>query len=542
MAYIEKFPITVENPDGEVLELFTSGDEFSNYIHDEYDNKIMQGDDGYYYYAYQYKEEIFPGRIKVNKNKYKGKVHKKEISDSDEQYKRRANRMNLPEDYSFEKKSLSEPTFSQYNTLSNSLENNSIHLGRLNNIVIFIRFSDDDNNWVYGLSHYNELLNGNKPSVRDYFNEVSYGKVDVISHMYPKSNNGMILSYQDIHERNYYLPYSSRNTIGYKSTERAQREHDLLMRAINSISHEIPESLEIDGDYDDKVDSVTFICKGNATGWGSILWGHRWVLYKNNVKINNKRVWDFTFQPENQAIWNIISHELFHVFGAPDLYRYSNRIIRPVGSWDLMSSGRGHMTTHMKYKYTNQNWVTNIPVITQPGRYTIKSTLNENNNVYRINSNIKNNEYFIIEFRNKKHGTYENYLPQSGLIIYRIYDGINTGNRNGPPDELYIFRDNGTPTTNGNISLAAYNQNYNKTKIDNTTNPRIHFTDNSEVDVIISDIHIDFNNDQASFNYNYDGNSNEYTISLSTNPPNIANLSGSGTYLEGTIVNISVES
>lgn len=546
MAYIENLPITLKNPNGEELNLFQSGDEFSNYIHDEYDNKIMQGNDGYYYYAYQYEEEIFPSKIRVDKKKYKKKVWKKKIADTDEQYRRRVDRMTIPEEYldADTKKKSNDINFAPDNTLNNSPENNSIHLGTLNNIVIFIKFADDDD-WVRTFSYYDTLFNfelGN--TVRNYFREVSYDKVDVVSHLFPRPNGNVILSYTDENPRNYYLPYSSTNTIGYASSERTQREHDLLTRAINAVKHEIPEDLIIDGNNDGRVDSVSFICRGNASGWGSILWGHRWALYSNTVTINNKRVWDFTFQPENQATYTILSHELFHVFGAPDLYRYYDRTINPVGSWDLMGSGNGHMGVYMKWKYSKQNWISDIPTITQPGRYTINSINGEQNNAYRINSSGSTNEYFIVEFRNKTLSSFDRSVPQTGLIVYRINNQRN-GNANGPPDEVYVYRNNGTPTVNGLIYSSAYGQDLNKTEISNTTNPAIHFGDGSICDdVKITNIHIDLENNTASFDYNYDSNivTDEYLVTLSSNPPDIGTLTGGGVYPKGTLININAES
>ena len=535
MAYIENFPVTVTNPDGEELELLTSGDEFSNYLHDEYGNKIMQGEDGYYRYAYQYKEEIFAGKIKVDKKKYKQKVHKKEIYESDAQYKRRAARMyDVPE-----LNNVGDDDEKKFDGgISFSPQNNSIHLGTLNNITIFIRFADDNNTWNNSFSHYQGVLNGNRPSVRNYFDEVSYGKVDVISHFYPTTTNNVIVSYQDIYNRNYYLPYSSTNPEGYTSTERTSREHGLLRRAIEAVRSQIPTSLEIDGDNDGRVDSVSFICKGNATGWGSILWGHRWALFSQTVTINGKRVWDFTFQPENQATWGIISHEIFHVFGAPDLYRYTSGGITPVGSWDIMASGSAHMGAHMKHKYTQQKWIESIPVITHSGKYILNPLTSENNNVFRINSPNSTQEYFLVEYRRRLTGTYDSTIPGTGLIIYRIHGGINTGNRNGPPDEVYIYRPNGTLTNTGTITQAHYSDKVNRTQITNTTNPRGFLMDNSN-----GDLHI-FNikelSDSIEFEVFIEGTTpiENKTITLSTNPVDIGDVDGGGTFPIGTVVTV----
>ena len=535
MAYIENFPVTVTNPDGEVLELLTSGDEFSNYLHDEYGNKIMLGEDGYYRYAYQYKEEIFPGKIKVDKKKYKGKVHKKEIKDSDAQYKRRATRMydvpelnNIGDD--IEKKSDGEISFSP--------QNNSIHLGILNNITIFIRFADDNNTWNNSFSHYQNVLNGNRPSVRNYFDEVSYGKVDVTSHFYPTTTNNAIVSYQDIYNRNYYLPHSSTNPEGYLSSERVSREHGLLRRAIEAVRNQVPTSLEIDGDNDGRVDSVSFICKGNATGWGSILWGHRWALYSQNVQINGKRVWDYTFQPENQATWGIISHEIFHVFGAPDLYRYTGGGITPVGRWDIMASGSAHMGAHMKHKYTNQKWIESIPVITHSGKYTLNPLTSATNNVYRINSPNSTQEYFLVEYRRRLTGTYDSAVPGTGLIIYRIHGGVNTGNRNGPPDEVYIYRPNGTLTNNGTITAAHYNNSVGRTEISNITNPRGFLSNNSNGDLHIFNIR-EVNN-SIEFEVFIEGSTPpvDKTVTLTTNPADIGSVEGAGVFPAGSVITI----
>ena len=51
-APIEELPTTVIQPSGQELDLYVSGDEFFNYLHDEDGNIIIKNyDNGYYYYA-----------------------------------------------------------------------------------------------------------------------------------------------------------------------------------------------------------------------------------------------------------------------------------------------------------------------------------------------------------------------------------------------------------------------------------------------------------------------------------------------------------
>lgn len=502
MAYIENQPHVIKNPDGEYFNVFVSGDEFNNYIHDEYGNKIIEGKDGYYYYAVIERDNIRTGR-RINKEVKSLLIPHNNFSD--EQVYRRADRM-------YEVSELQNDSgvegFFRKILKSIGIDNTtSMYEGVINNIVIFIRFADDDDTGWNTETYYQSLLNGENSSVKHYYKEVSYNKAEINSHFFPSFQNGTVVSYQDIHPRDYFRPISASNPIGYTSSQRTEREHSLLERAILAVRDQIPADIELDRTNNGRVDAVSFIVKGTASGWASILWAHRWSLFSKNVTINGKRVWDFTFQPESQATLTILSHELFHVYGAPDLYRYSGGSFTPVGIWDIMANGRGHMSAHLKYKYTNGTWIESIPVITLPGRYTLKSLAsNSENNAYRINCPNSTEEYFILEFRNRIiENTYDSTaLPQSGLIVYRIHEGINSGNRNGPPDEVYVFRPGGTPFTNGNITFAAFNQNYDRTEITNTTNPRLHFKDNSETTIEITDIEVDYDNDEVSFNYNFE--------------------------------------
>ena len=77
--------------------------------------------------------------------------------------------------------------------------------------------------------------------------------------------------------------------------------------------------------------------------------------------------------------------------------------------------------------------------------YEINPLSSPFNNIYRINSP-SSNEYFVIEYRVKE-GIYEINTPggDNGILIYRVNDSLN-GNADGPPDELYLYRPNGTFT------------------------------------------------------------------------------------------------
>ncbi|HCS49636.1 MAG TPA: hypothetical protein DIW61_15860 [Candidatus Aminicenantes bacterium] len=161
---------------------------------------------------------------------------------------------------------------------------------------------------------------------------------------------------------------------------------------------------------------------------------------------------------------------MFHSLGSPDLYRYYDNTIEPVGPWDLMADDANppqHMGAYMKYKYGT--WLSSIPTITTGGTYTLNPLASSTNNSYRINSTKSTTEHYIVEYR-KKTGTFENSVPGEGLLVYRI-DTTTSGNADGPPDEVYVYRPNGTLTQNGNMYSAHYSQAVGRTAINDTTNP-----------------------------------------------------------------------
>lgn len=449
-AWFDNLPYSVTQPDGTVIECYASGDEFFNWLHDEDGYTIIAGADGFYYYGKELNGFVVPTAYKVNSVDPASvgiepwaKISRDEYLKIREEFWKDAD------------KSVKAP-----------------HTGTLNNLVVYIRFADQTE-FTQPRSLYDARFNNTtSASLKHYFYEVSYEKLTIDSHHYPVCELTTNLSYQDQHPRNYYEPYHAiNNPNGYQGdTQRRIREHTLLVNAINFIAPEVPSDMMIDGDNDGYVDNVCFIIRGNSGAWADLLWAHRWVLYSYSVYIHGKRVYDYTFQPENQNNVQTLCHEMFHALGAPDLYHYSGNGIAPVGPWDLMESGYCHMGAFMKYKYANQKWVTEMPQITTAGTYTLNPLTSPTNNVFKIASPNSTSQYFVVEYR-KRSGIYETNLPGDGLLVYRIDPSAGNGNASGPPDEVYIYRPNGTTTINGNVSQAHFSLAVNRTAINDETNP-----------------------------------------------------------------------
>jgi uncharacterized protein (TIGR02145 family)/M6 family metalloprotease-like protein len=472
--YVEKLPYKITQPDGKTISCFISGDEFFNWIHDEEGYTIIQAPDGYYYYAEQDGDLIKPSKYLINSANPVSVGLIRWVKISEKEYQRR-----------------SEEMFGS-RTAGKSESDNAPHSGIMNNLVIYIRFLNDSE-FTTTRQVYDDKFNlSSGVALKSYFREVSYDNITISSTHYPACALTTNLSFQDSHTRNYFQVYNATtNPTGYNgTTEKKEREHALLAAAVNwiNLNSPVPSSLNIDADGDNNADNVCFIIKGNPEGWSELLWPHRWSLSSQTVKINGKRVYGYTFQLENSSV-RTLCHEMFHVLGAPDLYHYTNQgVISPARLWDIMDNGSGHMLAYMKWKYSNHTWITTIPEITMSGIYSLNPSTSSANNCYKIASPNSANEHFMIEYRNKT-GTFESSIPGSGLIVYRI-DTRYTGNANGPPDEVYVYRPGGTITVNGTPNDAFFSSTVGRIAINDITNPASFLQNGSAGGLNISNVSV----------------------------------------------------
>lgn len=471
-APFKALPLKLPLPNGDTLQLYATGDEYYNWLHDQNGYTVVQATDGYYYYAQKSGDDLIPSSRKVG-----------EVSPD-----------SLPITRWLKKKREISSFPNNQRTASPDKPVYAPRQGTLNNLIIYISFNDQAEFTTPRTVYDNQFNNPAGPSLLHYYQEVSYGNLHIVSHHFPICAVSSNLSYKDSKNSTYFMTTDGGNTNGYNSNdefERMNREHQLLQRAINAIKPQIEANFsanDLDADGDGNIDNVWFIIKGNCQGWNSLLWAHRWTLYSTDVRIHGKRVYDYVFQPENQVQVRTSCHEMFHSLGAPDLYHYSYDNFTPVGIWDLMENSDAHMGAYMKWKYAGQKWIHDIPEITCSGTYTLHPLTCDSNNCYRIPlPGPGSNEFLVVEYR-RTTGMYESTLPGSGLLIYRINPTVTEGNRNGPPDEVYIYRPGGSLSNDGDIYKAHYSANTGRTQFDITTTPNPFKSNGSVVPISITDI------------------------------------------------------
>jgi len=456
-TWFEKMPETLTQPDGGIIECFVTGDQFYHRLHDEKGFTIvLNPKDGYFVYAQKNGDKIVPSEYRVHDVNPVDVGLSPNLLLSESKYKERRN---------------------QFAQDIARTDRDAPTSGSIEQINVFIKFADDPD-FPNPRIFYDEPFSlEDEPSLRNYYQEVSYETLDVQTHHFPEWTLGNNTAYIDIHNRNYYQPYSGANPEGYENNDqRTEREHTLLKNAIESIEMQVPADLIIDANNDGYVDAISFVIYGETDGWAELLWPHRWSLYSEPVYIHGVRAWDYLFMLSESSYFNVgvLCHEFFHVLGAPDLYHYSDTgAPSPVGGWDVMEANSNppqYMSAFMKYKYGD--WLTYIPEITESGTYTLNPLQMPENVIYKVASPNSDTEYYVLEYR-KKEGLYEINTPgnRSGLVIYRINTEAENGNASGPPDEIYVYRPGGTISSNGNFDSAPYSSNYNHTAINDDTNP-----------------------------------------------------------------------
>ncbi len=449
-AYLKDVPMTLIQPNGDTLKCLASGDEFYHWLHDEKGFIIIQDvNTGYFVYSKLVNDELLPTEYVAGTidPASVGLLPNQNISSK--KYQELRKKMEVP-------------------TPDRKLQGNNRNKGVLNNLVVFIRFKDEPEivNTFSSMQYiFNDSSTVNSNSMYNYIKQASYNQLYVTSSFYPAPEEEQVISYQDTLPRDYFRPYSAANPEGYINTEeyydRAYREQALLKRAVEYVEDMIPENLNIDYNNDTLVDNICFVIEGQVGDWSDLLWPHRWYLSYEEAYIHGKRVWDFNFMLANARDYftaAVLSHEMFHTLSYPDLYRYVDNSITPVGKWDVMSNTTNpgqQANVYTKWKYGN--WVDDIPVLTESGEYTIFCNQKyRTQNIYKIPTSVPN-EYIVMEYR-KQEAPFDNGIYGSGIVFYRIndlYDG-NANTTEETCDEVYAYRMRGTPDWDGSIGNAYF--------------------------------------------------------------------------------------
>ena len=258
--------------------------------------------------------------------------------------------------------------------------------------------------------------NYDEKSLNEYYNEVSYGQVNIIGHVsdwmrMPKPYSYYVNGYDG---RGYYP----------RNAQRMVEDAVNLAKQQGGIDW---DRFDVNGDGMIDALSVIHASRGaEQTGPGSgNIWSHKWNMTLKIPLTSITHAFSYQTVPEDARL-GVIAHEIGHlIFGWPDLYDAEPNGIRKtegLGSWCLMAAGswnnRGN-TPGFPCGWCRhvQGWTNSINI--DKLQHLIVRNAEENQDVYRLWTGGQNSqEYFMLENRQKV--GFDKNLPGDGILIYHI--------------------------------------------------------------------------------------------------------------------------
>lgn len=164
----------------------------------------------------------------------------------------------------------------------------------------------------------------------------------------------------------------------------------------------------------------------------------------------------------------ILSHELGHVMGLPDLYDASSGLTPEsrrwvVGCWDLMGAGSwgcgngaampsALRPTHFgAWSKESIGWLSATDVGTVRNQEYVLHAASQSNDALRIR--VSPDEYFLVEYRERT--GFDSELPANGVIVWHIDTSIQFGACSGCPTPTYQVMLEEADGNQGLLKLAA---------------------------------------------------------------------------------------
>ncbi len=282
-------------------------------------------------------------------------------------------------------------------------------------LYVMIEFKDRKFPETRTIAHYQKLLFGNKGSVRDYFKEVSYGKLELAGQVIKAKLDMSIKSLV-------YREFSQKS-----SARLATQLEKVLKQAAKQI--DLGQFDLLDTEFrprpDGYIDHIGFIVPATAQE----VWSH-YNRESAEIRVGNLKVADFMLLNTTEPM-GLFAHEFGHSLGLPDLYD-SKRFKYGVGPYSLMATGSrlddGDTPSHISaWGKAELGWLRPLLVdaATLSSQSYILQSANRKPMALRLQlpAGLKH-DYLLIEYRTRV--GYDSDLPAGYVLIYAVKEYAQT--------------------------------------------------------------------------------------------------------------------
>lgn len=309
------------------------------------------------------------------------------------------------------------------NAFNNLLISNYPLTGRVRSLVILVSFKDNDFTTPQPNTAFHQLLNQEGYHVGSHIGSVS--------DYYTFNSNGAFTP-EFVVAGPVKLQYTMASYGANDQDGRDIRPRDMVREACLALDNTIDFS-QFDNNGDGIVDNVYifYAGKGEADGGGeNTIWPHSWELTRNSLELDGKYIESYACSAELDGSGamtgiGVFTHEFGHVIGLPDFYDVDNELngqgFDP-DAWSLMAYGSYNRNGHVPPCLTVierylLGWTTPTP-LSVPATPSLPPSVNSNQGMIITTAN--NREFFLLENRQQLPGTWDEYIPHHGMLVYHI--------------------------------------------------------------------------------------------------------------------------
>lgn len=407
-------PVTVKQPDGTSITIRIRGDEHLHWTETTDGYTLLKDGQGYLAFA----EKDKSGNLVASSIRYFG-------SSADAKAKGISPKLMFSAEQ--KREALAKPLSREYNKMPAALAAKAADksqflidgtfpsTGKRKLLVLLVNYSDTQNR--YSRQAIQDMMTkenyGGIGSLRDYYLEQSYGKLDL-----------------DITVSDWITLPKTKGTYG------ADGAATMIYDALSQLTQTL-DLKQFDNDGDGILDGLAVIHQGTgaeASQDASDIWSHSSIIYGQTF--NGVTVRRYTIEPEinyhTQKLQNIgvIAHEFGHALGAPDFYDTdytTSGEFNGTGIWDLLANGAwcgdyGSRPTGINAWQKYQWGWTEPTLLDESATISDMPSATDEPVAYRMETGTPG-EYFIMENRQNTKG-FDASLPGHGLIVYHVNENL----------------------------------------------------------------------------------------------------------------------